>query len=423
MTLPATDNYTSNALNQYSAVGVDARVHDSDGNLTDNGEHLYEWDGENRLIEVKKKADNSTVATYTYDYGSRRINKTIGSTITNFVYDGWNPIAEFTGTTLSKSYTWGMDLSGSMQGAGGVGGLLAVAEGTATHYPVYDGNGNVSEYVDATGTVVAHYEYDAFGQAVASGTKANDFSHQFSTKQLDDETALHYYGYRYYSSNTGRWLGRDPIKEGGGVNIFGFVYNDGLNRFDLLGLESCCGGGTSSDSNKPPLSGYKKSNCGEGECCRNGQCMTDECAKDSSKVVEGLTSLMNQLRSSIGSEEFGLPGGSKLNGDPNDSCYNQSSGLLNTLQIPDCWECEIQAGAKFFGLGRDHVWILCKATDCDGVTVNSIVLDYWENMGDGENNYDQYPFPLDMDRHEFSSFRPLSGGRPPLIPTGRSCLR
>ncbi|MCF7674469.1 MAG: hypothetical protein K9N23_12895 [Akkermansiaceae bacterium] len=41
-----------------------------------------------------------------------------------------------------------MDLSGSMQGAGGVGGLLAIvdaAEGPR-HYPTYDGNGNVSEY-------------------------------------------------------------------------------------------------------------------------------------------------------------------------------------------------------------------------------------------------------------------------------------
>ena len=70
---------------------------------------------------------------------------------------------------------------------------------------VRDGNGNVSEYVDATGAVVAHYEYDAFGQVVASGTKSGDFTHQFSTKQLDSESGLHYYGYRYYDSSDGRW--------------------------------------------------------------------------------------------------------------------------------------------------------------------------------------------------------------------------
>ena len=80
-----------------------------------------------------------------------------------------------------------MDLSGTMQGAGGVAGLLSVNDGSANYYPIYDGNGNVSEYVDATGSVVAHYEYDAFGQAVASGAKSGEFTHQFSTRQFDAE--------------------------------------------------------------------------------------------------------------------------------------------------------------------------------------------------------------------------------------------
>jgi len=227
--------YTANALNQYSGIDGATRTFDDDGNLTDDGTKQFVWDAENRLIEVKNTG--GTVATYAYDYQARRISKTIGSTITSFVYDGWNPIAEFSGTTLSKSYTWGMDLSGSMQGAGGVGGLLAVNETSASYYPTFDGNGNVSEYVDATGTVVAHYEYDAFGQAVASGTKADDFSHQFSTKQLDAETGLHYYGYRYYNSSNGRWLGRDPIGERGGVNLYGFVFNGAISTIDILGLK------------------------------------------------------------------------------------------------------------------------------------------------------------------------------------------
>jgi len=61
-----------------------------------------------------------------------------------------------------------MDLSGSMQGAGGVGGLLMVTEdpgGTseAHYFPTYDGNGNVSEYLNASGVTEAHCEYDPFG--------------------------------------------------------------------------------------------------------------------------------------------------------------------------------------------------------------------------------------------------------------------
>ena len=45
-----------------------------------------------------------------------------------------------------------------------------------------------------------------------------------------------YYGYRYYTPQTGRWPSRDPIGEMGGVNLYGFVGNDGVNRWDFLGL-------------------------------------------------------------------------------------------------------------------------------------------------------------------------------------------
>ena len=47
---------------------------------------------------------------------------------------------------------------------------------------------------------------------------------------------VRYYGYRYYDPVTGRWPSRDPIEERGGVNLYGFVGNDGLNRNDYLGL-------------------------------------------------------------------------------------------------------------------------------------------------------------------------------------------
>jgi len=44
------------------------------------------------------------------------------------------------------------------------------------------------------------------------------------------------YGYRYYDPVTGRWSSRDPIEERGGVNLYGFVGNDGVNSVDYLGL-------------------------------------------------------------------------------------------------------------------------------------------------------------------------------------------
>ena len=73
-------------------------------------------------------------------------------------------------------------------------------------------------------------------------------------------TGISEYGFRHTDPKTGRWLSRDPIGERGGVNLYGFVGNDGLNRFDALGNES--NGETDSDGNS----------CPKGECCIEGTC-------------------------------------------------------------------------------------------------------------------------------------------------------
>ena len=82
----------------------------------------------------------------------------------------------------------------------------------------------------------ATYEYGPFGELLRStGPLADSNPFRFSTKFTDEETGLVYYGFRYYDSGTGRWLGRDPIGEWGGYNLYGFVGNDGVNLVDPLG--------------------------------------------------------------------------------------------------------------------------------------------------------------------------------------------
>jgi RHS repeat-associated protein len=151
-----------------------------------------------------------------------------------------------------------------MQGAGGVGGLVAtvIQNGPAAgvYFPVYDGNGNVMGYVRASdGVMVAQYEYGPFGELLrATGPLAQTFNHLFSTKYFDWETGLSYYGHRYYSPTAGRWLSRDPLGEhafflqhvarkpaGKFYRLvqealkpcYSFVGNAPLGRYDLLGLD------------------------------------------------------------------------------------------------------------------------------------------------------------------------------------------
>ena len=246
-----TKSYASNSLNQYlsvtSASSVVTPTHDDDGNMLTDGEgKTYTWDGENRLIQVN--LPNSEIVRYNYDGQSRRVKRehltASGTETTTYLYDGWNVIAEATQLNTEnlklKTYTWGLDFGNTLQGAGGVGGLLAsVTHGSLPKaaFFTYDGNGNVSDLLDAQGTVKAHYEYDAFGkETLAVGDWAQENAYRFSTKPWDAVAGLNYYGYRFYQPSEGRWPNRDPIGEMGGVSLYFAVKNNFIILVDYLGL-------------------------------------------------------------------------------------------------------------------------------------------------------------------------------------------
>ena len=107
----------------------------------------------------------------------------------------------------------------------------------ATYYYQIDGNKNVTELTDASGAVVAHYEYSPFGAVVtATGTYAEDNPFRFSSEYYDPESSLVYYNYRYYSPTLGRWLKPDPIDEQGGYNLYAMLENNVVNWIDNYGL-------------------------------------------------------------------------------------------------------------------------------------------------------------------------------------------
>jgi len=235
--------------------------YDADGNLTNDGRWGYVWDAENRLISMQAISTVPTTAKmkldFTYDYKGRRIQKVVSTNsgsayvaeYTNaFVYDGWNMIGELNGANdaLIRSYGWGLDLSGSMQGAGGVGGLVWVrtyGSGATTDFPCYDANGNVTTLVGGTEglVLVGQNEYGPFGEPLRVTDEATNNPFRFSTKYEDTETGFLYYGYRYYNPGTGRWLSRDPVEERGGLDLYAFNHNEPISAIDPYGDASSVG--------------------------------------------------------------------------------------------------------------------------------------------------------------------------------------
>jgi RHS repeat-associated protein len=140
---------------------------------------------------------------------------------------------------MEKSYVWGADLAGTKEVAGGIGGLLSIINHLTgkTYQPLYDSMGNVMELVDESGLVVARYRYSAYGKLLeASGAAVEECSFRFSTKFLDVEVGLYWYGYRFYSPELGRWVNRDPMGYKNGMGLHEFVRGNPENRWDFWGL-------------------------------------------------------------------------------------------------------------------------------------------------------------------------------------------
>jgi RHS repeat-associated protein len=185
---------------------------------------------------------------------------------TDYIYDGMRVIQERVMGVPTVSYTRGNDLSASMGGAGGIGGLLARSSGYSggnwTNHNFYfaDGNGNVTYMLNSSQALVASYRYDPFGNTIsASGTLASANVYRFSSKEIHANSGMYYYGYRFYDPNLQMWINRDPLTEFGfetgqtlgqelppdltGIllklersNLYQMVSNDPANKTDKLGL-------------------------------------------------------------------------------------------------------------------------------------------------------------------------------------------
>jgi RHS repeat-associated protein len=211
------------------------------------------------------------VRDYSWDVGSLAWNKT---NEVRYLYDGRLVIEEQTtnGAPL-VFYTRGNDLSGSLQGAGGIGGLLARTDGInkvlagnwllndasalppisyrgGTHsYYHSDANGNVTALVTqmkpGIQSFLTQYSYDPYGNLLwMNGPMAQTNLYRFSSKEFHPNSGLIYYLYRYYEPNLQRWINRDPHQEDGGANLFTFIFNAVMQAFDPFGF---CGGGDPSD--------------------------------------------------------------------------------------------------------------------------------------------------------------------------------
>ncbi len=248
------NTFTVDGKNQLTTAFGGNCGYDSNGNLTNynSGAVVYSYDDENQLTWAEDVDKHKWATTFVYD-GLGRLRKRVEYawsgvwtvyTTTWYLYDGRRVIQERNASNVPQvSYTRGTDLSGTLEGAGGIGGLLGRSHGYSagnwsTHnYYHADGNGNVTYLVNNSQTLAASYRYDPYGNLISqSGTLASANVYRFSSKELHVNSGLYYYGFRFYDPNTQRWLNRDPLEEWGGINLYVISANAPTTDVDIDGL-------------------------------------------------------------------------------------------------------------------------------------------------------------------------------------------
>ena len=152
-----------------------------------------------------------------------RTAKLTGNTLTGYLLDGGNVVAELEDDALSTSYLRGANLISRTT--------------AATEYYTFNAHGDVVGLVNAAGTQTKTYAYDACGnEKDRIGADTNPF--RYCGEYFDVESGIYYLRARYYDPSIGRFTQEDAACFG--LNWYAYCGNNPIAFHDPTGFMPVC---------------------------------------------------------------------------------------------------------------------------------------------------------------------------------------
>jgi len=238
---------------EYDAEGFLVKKTEKDGQSW-----LYHWQGNGMLASVVRP--DRKVVSFEYDALGRRTAKLFQDRITRWVWDGNNPLHEWTYHTKDRPQAvvdpWGR-ISKDQEEPVPVDNLITWVFEEGTFRPaaklvkgkaysiITDYLGTPQEAYDWWANKVWAIELEAYGKVKSCESWLDEpadesfIPFRFQGQYHDVETGLYYNRFRYYSPEEGMYVtAQDPIRLAGGSKLYSYVHNPNgwVDVFGLTGL-------------------------------------------------------------------------------------------------------------------------------------------------------------------------------------------
>ena len=204
-------------------------------NYDDNGNLLTKIEGSTTVLSLvydgwdrTVQADKTGLPTELYAYsGVNRVRKTVGSTVTDYLYSGPDIIAEYVdgNTTAAATYAHGPMMDEPL------------ARMTAANDAYYhsDGHGSIVLVTNTASAATGSALYSAWGESTYSSGTIEQYGY---TGRQPDATGLVNYRARYYDPAQGRFTQPDPKGFIDGINRYAYAMNSPVNYVDPWGTSA-----------------------------------------------------------------------------------------------------------------------------------------------------------------------------------------